>query len=133
MPAGVEHPLIGSLMFAAVKLGGYTWAGHALNKLARTPVSPLRVGALRTVLGIGFGTAVWGFTALVDSPALTATAYVILLAPVRLLEWMLLVRWAYGPNLRPSGKAYSLLVGLSYLLDVPAVLGLFATSGFWIC
>lgn len=133
MPAGIEHPVIGSLVFTAVKLGGYAWAGHMLNQRSELSVSPLRVGIARTLIGIAFGAAVWGFTGLVDSSALTSAAYVVLLAPLRFLEWWLLVRWMYGPGLRLSAKAYVLLVCLSYLLDVPAVLGLFVTGGFWIC
>jgi hypothetical protein len=133
MPGGIEHPVIGSLVFTAVKLGGYTWAGHMLNRQSEPSVSPLRIGIARTLIGIAFGGAVFGFTGLVNSDALTSAAYIVLLAPVRFLEWWLLVRWMYGPERRVTAKAYALLVGLSYLLDVPAVIGLFVTGGFWIC
>ncbi len=133
MPGGIEHPVLGAVAFTAIKFAGYTWAAVQLNRSLDMSPHPARVGALRTAIGLVFGSLVWGFTLVVSPSALSNLAYFVLLPPMRLLEWWILIRWAYPRAPRPKRSTLALLVLWSYLLDLPAAFGLFVTGGFWIC
>src|SRR5262249_32722432 len=132
---------LGILPFAAVKLIGYTFAGDYLNRRYTTEgelgdatpaVLPVVFGLSRAVLGIlsGVAVGVLGATADLSTPAILA-----FLAPIRSLEWMLLIWWFYERR-RPQQTTvkYALQgTALSYLLDVPAWAAWFVTPGrfFW--
>ena len=64
-------------------------------------------------------------------------AFYALLAPIRILEWLLLLALFYRRQLWSLRNAlgYSLLgTGWSYLLDLPAILAMFVLpGGAWIC
>jgi hypothetical protein len=154
MPAGPTT--LGFVYFAGVKLAGYTAAGCALNWLygrhSRQPplvfnvegveaagkriahANPFVFGVARTVLGVLGGFAVFALSAIV--PGDDRLFYVVL-APVRYLEWLLIIWWFYGRASPGIARllVYSLLGGLwSCVLDLPAVAAVFLLPrGCWIC
>jgi hypothetical protein len=139
MPAGLTDPALGYAGFCAVKLAGYTLAGWYLSRsYARPDVGALRVGAVRTLIGMAAGALYfslwWASGALVSGPA--SYLYLAGLLPVRLAEWWLVVWLFYDRKLMQPAKGWR-AVGLgtvwSYVLDAPAIAGLLAVGGFWIC
>jgi len=65
------------------------------------------------------------------------SAFYLLLAPIRLAEWLLIIWLFYGrknPDLRRL-VVYAVLGSLwSYVLDLPAILAVFILpAGAWIC
>jgi hypothetical protein len=63
-------------------------------------------------------------------------AYYLVLIPVRLLEWWIIILIFYDRRVQTRAKDWR-YAGLgtvwSYVLDVPALIGLVATGGMWIC
>jgi hypothetical protein len=58
------------------------------------------------------------------------------LVPIRLLEWWIIIRVFYDRNTHQREKDWRYVwygTGWSFLLDIPAIIGLFSTGGFWIC
>ena len=100
-------------------------------------VGGVLVGLTRMLLGLGFGTAL----ALLSFPFIFVGGvgffvYLLGLIPVRLLEWYIIIKGFYGPAEVPTNSLKKpLLLGVlaSFILDVPALIGLFAAGGFWIC
>lgn len=128
---------LGLVVFAAVKFAGYSLAGVQLNRLCRSEKPhPALFGAVRTALGLMGGI---GFAALALKVGLADSepAFYAALAPVRLAEWLLVLYFFYVRSGLARGRwlGYALLASLwSYVLDVPAVLALFAVpGGTWIC
>jgi hypothetical protein len=70
--------------------------------------------------------------------ALNLAFYIFLLGliPVRILEWLLLLRIFF---LRQTDDKAKLLKNValgvlwSFILDIPAIFGFIVTGGFWIC
>ena len=135
MPAG-PAPL-GLMYFAAVKLAGYTAAAVLLRRrYPESTAAPWMVGGVRTLIGLGAG-----FGAVFVATRLgilrSELGFYLLLAPLRMCEWLLLLRlffnrphWKWGQSLMTAG------VGTvwSYALDLPALLAVFALpGGAWIC
>ena len=141
MPAGFAHPAGGLLGFSAVKLVGYTVAAAVLERVyGRLPRRTFRIGVTRTAIGIAAGLLyglVWiGLTTsmgFVSRPELST--YLAWLFPVRLREWRFLL-WIFHDRELWSGRSWlwSLAGTLwSYVLDSPAVAGVFVLGGFWVC
>ena len=138
MPGGLENPLVGYAAFTAVKLGGYTLAAWKLNRTYSDHArNVLAVGATRTGIGMAFGYLMAMLLLLllfIGTPALVL-GY-LLFIPVRLLEWWLIIFIFYDRELQTRAKDWR-MVGLgtiwSFVLDAPAIIGLVATGGFWIC
>ena len=63
-------------------------------------------------------------------------AYYLGLIPIRLLEWWIIILMFYDRRTQTRAKDWG-YAGLgtvwSYALDVPALIGLVATGGMWIC
>ena len=138
MPGGVKNQIIGYSVFAAIKFAGYSLAAKWLNRRFNSNKNIFIVGAARLLIGMVFGVGVWGVAlglAQVGAGGVMPFAYVLLLFPVRMLEWHLLLKWFYkhAYSAGPDYKLLALGALWSYVLDVPAVIGAIATSGLWIC
>lgn len=138
MPAGITHPVLGYAAFGAVKLAGYALAARFVSRTYGTPErSAWAVGAARTGIGIAAGAACSGVVWLL--PPLAREAGWIFFAgllPVRILEWWLLLWLFYDRKLEHNARGWrvvALATVWSYVVDIPALAGLFLTGGFWIC
>ena len=138
MPGGLSNPITGYLAFSAVKLAGYSLAGWYLNKrYPEATANFLVVGIARAVIGMVFG-AVLGLLALpfVFAGGLGILLYIVGLIPVRLLEWWIIIGYFYDSSMQTKSKDWryaGIGTAWSFALDIPAVIGFFATGGLWIC
>ena len=137
MPGGFGEPL-GLLAFPAIKFVGYTAYAIYLNRVFPHPRNIFAVGATRMLLGLIFGTAL----AMISFPfafiggALGFLIYLVGLIPVRLLEWYITFKAFYlaaGETAPGMKRAMWTGVLVSFLLDIPAIVGLVTATGFWIC
>jgi ABC-type uncharacterized transport system permease subunit len=135
MPAGGST--LGIVYFASVKLAGYTAAAAYLRRALpeNRPVLVL-VGASRTLIGLAAGFASVFLASFIQVHR-AEWLFFVLLFPVRIGEWLLLIRLFYpkpGWSWPRSLKLAALGAGWSYVLDVPALLAMFALpGGAWIC
>ncbi len=145
---------MGFAYFTAVKLVGYSIAGAYLRRQLQTGrAHPVVFGLVRTLVGIAVGVSTsLIFVAFAGERSLL---FYVLLAPIRFLEWYLVLLLFFG---RPQGTAvvsvdstlrFNLEAAVrqerfpalaaqgilwSYLLDLPAVLAVFVVpGGAWIC
>ena len=138
MPGGMSEPIPGGLAFTGIKFVGYSLAGLYLNKSYPDSTAIfLTVGITRTIIGIVFGTILAMFSfPFVFVSGIGLVIYVVGLIPVRLLEWFLIIRFFYDKNLEDKRKMWwNMFLGTvwSFLLDIPALIGLFVIGDFWIC
>ena len=138
MPAGIDNPAVGYLTFCAVKFAGYSLAARFLShSYKRTDRNASVVGGARTLIGMAAGFAYYKAMDLI--PAVIGnsyTAYLAGLIPVRLAEWWLLLWLFYDRQFQQKPKDWKMVIlgtFWSFLLDVPAVIGLIATGGLWVC
>lgn len=139
MPGGLSDPVTGYLAFSAVKFGGYTLAALALNKsYSEKARNVFAVGGARTGIGMAFGAALaillFSFLALLGP--LGFVAYYVAFIPVRLIEWWIIILIFYDREIQTRAKDWrNAGIGTvwSYILDVPALVGLLATGGLSIC
>ena len=135
MPMG-PAPL-GLVYFTAIKFAGYTAMAYWLrSQYPQGTTAPWKVGLVRTIIGLSAGICIV-FVADgigVDVPSLRFYA---LLLPVRIAEWMLLLKLFYE---RPEWRwrrafGWSLFGYLwSTLLDLPAIATAFMLpGGVWVC
>ena len=144
MPAGISNPGLGYASFCAVKFVGYTAAAHFLSRRYKRDISAWKVGAVRTLIGMGAGALYFLLWYVLDYRALDRVGtftnfpipYLAGLLPVRLGEWWFLIWLFYDRELRQAAKGWR-MVGLgtvwSYILDAPATFGFFATAGVFVC
>lgn len=133
MPAGIES--LGLVYFAAVKFVGYTAAASFIkSQISASSASPWLIGGIRTTIGLGAGI----MAALVASQIgllRSEVGFYVLLAPIRICEWLLLLR-LFFPAIK-KGMALKLATFStlwSYVLDIPAILAVFSIpGGAWIC
>jgi hypothetical protein len=135
MPIGPDA--MGVLYFCGIKFAGYTAMAAVLRR--RYPgatAAPWRVGLVRTLIGLAAGTGVMLLAGQLQViPA--SVAFHVLLLPVRIAEWLLLLRlfherpeWRWPRALRWASIGYA----WSCLLDVPALVAvLLLPGGVWIC
>ena len=144
MPGGMTSPAYGYATFAAIKLVGYTAAAYAIRRYyAGSSSHPLLVGAARTGIGLVLGAAYGLGVAYAGSrlgDRAGPVAYLVLfyggLFPVRVVEWWLVIWVFVDRRVEAPWKGWTVaVVGavLSYLLDIPAMIGFIATGGLWIC
>ena len=140
MPGGPTP--IGFVVFAGIKLAGYTAAARVLKANYNRPDrSPWTVGAARTALGIVVGGtygAVWIALAIYARLGdWSLIAWFALLFPVRMAEWFIILWFFFDRELRDRRTIlrYAALGTLwSYALDVIGMLAAAVTPfGFWIC
>ena len=138
MPGGFDNPVQGYLAFGAVKLAGYSLAAWRLNRsYPEAGANFGAVGLTRTVIGMAFG-SVLGLLALplVLVGGLGIIVYYLGLIPVRLMEWWIVILLFYDRRAETRAKDWryaGLGTAWSYALDIPALIGFFATGGLWIC
>ncbi|HEY6005608.1 MAG TPA: hypothetical protein VIV57_22190 [Anaeromyxobacter sp.] len=128
---------LGFAYFAAVKLAGYTLAGHRLRRVYRTETpKPLVFGLARTALGVLAGLA---FAAIAWKVGVgrSEVLYYVLLAPIRFAEWVFILWLLFDRRPASIGRLLALAaVGSlwSYVLDIPAIFAVFTLpGGAWIC
>ena len=134
MPGG---PLpLGLAYFATVKFVGYTAAASLIKRrIPDSPASPWVVGGVRTIIGLGAG---MGAAYLASQLGIlrSEVGFYALLAPIRICEWLILLRlffhrdwiWSRSLTLAALGTVWS------YVLDIPAIIAVFAIpGGAWIC
>ena len=134
MPAG-PAPL-GLAYFAAVKLVGYTAAASLIKRrIPDSPASPWVVGGVRTVIGLAAGIGA-AYLASQLGILRSELGFYALLAPIRICEWLILLRlffhhdwdWSRSLKLAALGTVWS------YVLDIPAIMAVFVIpGGAWIC
>jgi len=134
MPGG---PLpLGLAYFAAVKLVGYTAAASFIKRrIPDASASPWLVGGVRTVIGLGAGIGA-AYLASRLGILRSEVGFYALLAPIRICEWLILLRlffhrdwdWSRSLKLAALGTVWS------YVLDIPAIMAVFVIpGGAWIC
>jgi hypothetical protein len=139
VPGGLSSPVQGYLAFSAVKLAGYTLAGWYLNRrYANATAHFALVGITRTIIGMVFGAALAfvAFFPLAFFGSVGILVYIFGLIPVRLIEWWIIILIFYDRSMqsKPKDWRYAALgTAWSFALDIPALIGLVATAGFWIC
>jgi hypothetical protein len=126
--------LLGLGYYAAIKLAGYSAAGLLINRRYRAPgPHPVLFGTARMVLGLVAGLTVGALLRVAHNELL----FYLVLAPVRMGEWLLVLWLFYGRAGLPRSRWLwlSVLGSLwSYLLDLPAILAAFTLpGGMWIC
>jgi hypothetical protein len=140
MPFG---PLTGGFVyFAGVKFLGYTAYGQSLRKrfdddALQNWSRTIKIGAVRTligvVLGAAYGALAWKGIFGDSAPAI----FMIGLLPVRIGEWLLLLRLMFKERTRDTrqtawGVGWGVIV--SYGLDVIGIVAAFALpGGAWVC
>jgi hypothetical protein len=136
MPGGLAFDSTQSyIAFGVVKFVGYSLAGLYLKtQYPDSKANFLVVGLTRTLIGMMFGAAV----GIIGFWALNLAFYVFLLGliPVRILEWLLLLRIFFHRQADDKPKLLknaALGVLWSFILDIPAIFGFIVTGGFWIC
>ena len=134
MPFGLSHPVIGYFGYCAVKFAGYSLAAHFISQRYQTKRNPFLVGGTRTLIGMSVGVAYYFLLGLLrPHSALLAGLG---LVPVRFMEWWLLLWLFYDRRLEQRRKGWRTVVLLtiwSFILDVPALIGFFATGGLSVC
>ncbi len=138
MPGGLSEPLQGILAFTGIKFAGYSLAALYLNKsYPNSNPNFLVVGLIRTIIGIAFGVVLATISfPFVFVSGLGFLIYFLGLIPIRLLEWLIVIRFFYDKGLEDKQKMWkNLILGAvwSFLLDIPALLGLSLICNFWIC
>ncbi len=135
MPAGPEP--LGLVYFAAVKFAGYTAAARFLtSQLPENRPNSFVVGGVRTAIGFVAGIAAV-FVVTQIGVGREGPIFFSLLVPVRVAEWLVLLAifyrkpdWSWARSL----KYAALGTAWSFLLDLPAILAVFALpGGSWIC
>jgi hypothetical protein len=130
----------GFVYFIGVKAIGYTAAAPVLKRAYGLPrSSPPRivtVGLTRTAIGILAGSlygALWVYGKISIPPLF----FFALLLPIRLGEWLILIRLFFDKALERKPllwKALFAASGWSYCLDALGVLAAFVLpGGFWVC
>ena len=148
MPAGIEHPVLGYLGFAAVKFAGYSLAAPVISRTyGRTDRNPFIVGATRTAIGMAAGATYFGLLWSAGSFGIGPLArgsssthgeffYLAGLLPVRIAEWWLLLWLFYDRRFGQPARAWrtvALATAWSYVLDAPAIMGFLVVGKVWIC
>lgn len=139
MPAGIESPILGYTAFVAVKIAGYSLAARWISRSYEcTDRNPWIVGVVRTLIGMGAGALYMGLIALVSTASSRngGLPFLLGLVPMRIVEWWLLI-WLFfdRPLAKPAlgWKTAAWATLWSFIVDIPAIAGLFLTGGLWIC
>ena len=142
MPMG-PAPL-GFAYFVSVKFVGYTAAAYALRRVyPDSKVAVAKVGAARTVIGVGAGLAYGAFWIYLLSRVIHGNGnsseylYFLGLFPVRMAEWLWLLHLFFDRGLRNRPRACRAAVGgtiWSYCLDAAGIAAaLVIPGGIWVC
>ena len=141
MPMG-PAPL-GFAYFVGIEFIGYSCAAVLLKKVyVASSYNPMKVGAIRTAIGIGAGLA-YGMIWMLYSQSHTQRSDTVLylyfagLFPVRIVEWLFLIHLYFDHRLTNKDKAVGAAIGgtiWSYCLDAIGVgAALVIPGGIWVC
>lgn len=139
MPAGLDNPVLGYAAFCGVKFAGYSLASRVLKvQFPLTSSSSFTLGLIRTLIGMAAGAAYFGFSLLLPhSENSYILGYACVLPFVRAVEWWAMLLIFFRPRPEPRRKTNWLIVVIcvlwSFLLDIPAMIGLLFTGGFSVC
>ncbi len=140
MPMGPSS--LGFVYFAAVKLAGYTaYSGYLRKRYEdgdpRDWFRTLRIGGVRTLIGLGVGAAYGAVAWTGIFGEKTPVVFLVGLLPVRIAEWLLLLRIAFGGKIRERKRtawAVGWGIAVSYGLDAIGIAAaLVIPGGFWVC
>ena len=133
MPFGIKDPVVGGAAFLAIKFAGYSFAASRISKhYSDSQNNIYAVGAARTLIGVLFGTLYFTLA----SVGVPGVLILLGLIPIRVIEWLLLLKIFYDRPLEKRSKAQDVVVlGTiwSFVLDIPAIIGFIAVAGFWVC
>jgi hypothetical protein len=142
MPMG-PGPL-GFVYFMGIKFAGYAGAAAVLRKVYPASADgPLKVGGIRTLIGMGAGLAYGAVWMLLFTKSQVASSdaapflYPGGLFPVRIAEWLFLIHLYFDRRLVNRDKSIGSAIGgtiWSYCLDAIGVGAAFVIpGGIWIC
>lgn len=127
--------VVGTLIYLAVKIGGYTLFAKFLNRTFAKDLNIWTVGLTRTGIGIVLGSL---FHLAVGYSGIEVTSgrsplggddtiiYLAALVVLRYLEWSLLIFWFYTRRVKitaTTNRAALAGIGWSFLLDLPSLTG----------
>jgi hypothetical protein len=110
-------------------------ASFITRRIPDSSVSPWLVGGVRTFIGLGAGIGA-AYLASQFGILPSEVGFYALLAPIRICEWLILLwlffhhdwDWSRSLKLAALGTVWS------YVLDIPAIMAVFAIpGGAWIC
>jgi hypothetical protein len=139
MPGGISNPVVGYVAFCAIKVCGYSLAARFISRsYAYEGRSAWTIGAARTGVGMIAGGLYYSAILFVSPhlPREVGWLYLAGFLPIRILEWWLLLWLFYDRRLEHQAKGWrivALATLWSYVVDIPAVAGMFVTGGMWIC
>jgi hypothetical protein len=128
--------IFGTIIYALIKIVGYSLFAKYLNSLYQKHQNIWKVGLVRTVLGVVLGLVHNGIffsffnISMGRSPIGGEGTYLFftLLVLLRVIEWSLIVHWFYDKNITEKNKALkAICLGIfwSFILDIPLMAGLF--------
>lgn len=132
----ISAVIIGTVIYALIKISGYSLFAKYLNALFAKQQNIWKVGLIRTILGVVLGLAhnalFFSFfnISMGRSPIGGEGTYLffIFLILLRITEWGLIIYWFYSKKLDKKArifKAISLGIIWSFILDIPLLMGLF--------
>lgn len=132
LPVGLHTPVLGYLAFAAIKFAGYTFAARFLNETYAKKANSWAFGAVRTLVGMSVGGALYVITEYTKVGFLTLYAA---LLPIRVVEWFAVIALFYDRGVADKKrllKCSSAGMVWSAVLDLPAAVIGFLSAGVWI-
>jgi hypothetical protein len=131
--------IAGYATFATIKVVGYCTLTFVMDRVYKKPIwFFILSGISRTLIGLVFG-GIYSFIGgllLGISGFTLAPLFLLGLLLLRLLEWWLVVWLFYDRSLTEKSKDWvwvGIGVAWSFVLDIPAFLGLVVKSGLFIC
>jgi hypothetical protein len=120
---------IGIAVLLAAKFLAYAWYLRLLGRRWNVSRNPWLLAFARMLLGAGLAAIVWNF--LPSGRDTFLGTYFFALAGGRVLAWGLILGFAFGNRARPMAIALALVpaVVLSYLVEIPILLGLVSAVG----
>jgi hypothetical protein len=137
LAVGISSVTLGSLAYLVIKIAGYSYAGYYLNKTYKRNQNIIKIGAIRTLIGLILGFSYyWSmFTfRLSDGPG--SMVFLLGIVPVRYFEWWVLTVFFYRKREKfvlDDFLILARLIVLSFVLDVPVIFGVLTVGGFRIC
>ncbi len=133
---GISAVILGTIIYASIKVAGYSFFAKYLNALFNKQQNIWKVGLTRTVLGVALGLAhnALFFTFFDISMGRSPIGgdgtplYFLFLVLLRIIEWGLIIYWFYDKpfkNKTKTFKAITLGILCSFILDIPMLMGLF--------
>ncbi|HXC07073.1 MAG TPA: hypothetical protein VNZ86_20075 [Bacteroidia bacterium] len=134
---GLQSIPVGSAVYLLIKLGGYSFAATKLNKAYQKHQPILKIGAIRTGLGLVFGSAYYAIMyAIQVKGGPVSPIFLLGLIPIRYLEWWIITHFFYRKDRKFRRRDFVInlsLIVLSFCLDVPTIFGIILIGGFWVC